>query len=174
VLAGPKLLLELLPEPDCVWTRQGLHPRVFASGARRLVPPLVQSSAGATDAAREPLVTREVLLPKLDRNPSSGPSCSTRSRTGWRPRSEPCSGRLDSTRLPRAERTAGRPTGRPPATRCPASKGRLGSPVRPSELAPWVRLRRPAEGRPPTSSEAAGGTSFRFTPDPRSATRSMG
>jgi len=58
---------ELLPEPDCVWTRQGLHPRVFASGARRLVPPLVQSSTGATDAAREPLFAREVLLRKLDR-----------------------------------------------------------------------------------------------------------
>ena len=107
-------------------------------------------------------------------NPSSGPSCSTRSQTGWCPRSEPCSGRLDSTRLPRAERTAGRPTGRSPATRCLASKGRLGSPVRPSELALWVRPRRPAEDRPPTSSGAAGGTSFRFTPGPRSATRSMG
>ena len=67
VLAGPQLLLELLPEPDCVWTRQGLHPRVFASGARRLVPPVVQSSTGATDAAREPLFAREVLLRKLDR-----------------------------------------------------------------------------------------------------------
>lgn len=67
VLAGPQLLLELLPEPDCVWTRQGLHPRVFASGARRLVPQLVQSSTGATDAAREPLFVMEVLLRKLDR-----------------------------------------------------------------------------------------------------------
>ena len=69
-------------------------------------------------------------------NPSSGPSCSARSRTGWCPRSEPCSGRLDSTRLPRAERTAGRPTGRPPATWRPASKGRLGEPSSPFRACP--------------------------------------
>lgn len=30
VLAGPQLVLELLPGPDSVWTGQGLHPRVLA------------------------------------------------------------------------------------------------------------------------------------------------
>ena len=60
----------------------------------------------------------------------------------------------------------------PLATRCRIAGRR--NPVRPSELAPQGRSRRPVSdaGCPSTSSEAAGGALLRFTPRPRSAPRS--
>lgn len=60
----------------------------------------------------------------------------------------------------------------PLATRCRISGRR--NPVRPSELDPQGRSRRPVSdaGCPSTSSEAAGGALLRFTPRPRSAPRS--
>ena len=60
----------------------------------------------------------------------------------------------------------------PPATRCWIFGKR--NPVRPSELDPQGRSRRPVShaGCPSTSSEAAGGALLRFTPRPRSAPRS--
>lgn len=60
----------------------------------------------------------------------------------------------------------------PLATRCRISDRR--NPVRPSELDPPGRSRRPVShaGCPSTSSEAAGGVLLRFTPRPRSAPRS--
>jgi hypothetical protein len=60
----------------------------------------------------------------------------------------------------------------PLATRCRIAGRR--NPVRPSELAPQGRSRRPVSDAdcPSTSSEAAGGVLLRFTPRPRSAPRS--
>ena len=60
----------------------------------------------------------------------------------------------------------------PLATRCRIAGRR--NPVRPSELDPQGRSRRPVShaGCPSTSSEAAGGALLRFTPRPRSAPRS--
>jgi hypothetical protein len=60
----------------------------------------------------------------------------------------------------------------PLATRCRIFGRR--NPVRPSELDPQGRSRRPVShaGCPSTSSEAAGGALLRFTPRPRSAPRS--
>jgi hypothetical protein len=174
-MAGPQLLLELLPERDSVWTGQGRHPRAFASGAHRPAPPPVQSPSGATDAVREPLVAVEVLLLKSDRQPVLWPVLlgaelnvlvstigAALRAAGFNSlcsvRSAPLAGPLaDRQRFGVQRQTDG-----------------WGSPVRPSEFALRVRLRRPVRNRPPTSSEAAGGTSFRFTPGPRSATRSVG
>ena len=60
----------------------------------------------------------------------------------------------------------------PLATRCRIAGRR--NPVRPSELAPQGRSRRPVSDAdcPSTSSEAVGGALLRFTPRPRSAPRS--
>jgi hypothetical protein len=60
----------------------------------------------------------------------------------------------------------------PLATRCRIAGRR--NPVRPSELAPQGRSRRPVSDAdcPATSSEAAGGALLGFTPRPRSAPRS--
>lgn len=60
----------------------------------------------------------------------------------------------------------------PLATRCRIAGRR--NPVRPFELDPQGRSRRPVShtGCPSTSSEAAGGAVLRFTPRPRSAPRS--
>lgn len=174
VLAGLQLLLELLPERNSVGTAQGRHPRAFASGARRPVPPLVQPPTGAADAAREPLATVEVPLPQSDRQLVLWPVLLDAKLNGlvsairgalWPPGFHPT--------FPHSERNAARPIGGQPLGARRHRDG-WGSPVRPSELALRVRLRRPARNRPPTSSEVAGGTSFRFTPGPRSATRSMG
>jgi hypothetical protein len=137
VLAGPQLLLELLPERNSVGTAQGRHPRAFASGARRPVPPLVQPPTGAADAAREPPATVEVLLPQSDRQFVLWPVLLDAKLNGlvsairaalWPPGFHPT--------FPHSERNAARPIGRSPATRRPASQGRLGEPSSPFRACP--------------------------------------
>ena len=62
MLAGPQLVLELLPGPHSVWTGQGLHPCQFV--ALRIARRLDRLMRHV-----EPLVTGEMLLPESDRQP---------------------------------------------------------------------------------------------------------
>jgi len=89
VLAGPQLVLELLPGPDSVWTGRGLHPRVLAWTARRLDRLLPHVSH---------LLLGRCYCSNSTDNPSSGPSCSARNWTCSCARSEHRSGGWYTTR----------------------------------------------------------------------------